>query len=1121
MDLFNFLWAASRPKAMHITILTVINGIAGGLLVILLPTAAVDIYNPDKHLFYLFVIPSVIVAFLVSKHFVLLKTEALAGIAVEEMIMQVTNTVRHLELPEFQKCNREDIILSIADAQLISTAACKNMESIQVYITLFIGWCYITFHLSPLLGLLLIGARFLQILIQEMFVKIIFSYVCEQQQDEKEIFTVLQHHLYGFKELKFNRKKSNNIFKNYLLPKIETDKKKRITARLYGAELVLSGILIHLLGMVCCISFSSYLGTEQLAMIMIILLFTMQNDMLIKISIQNIQEGSAALERLQRLFPRHILKKKDEDLPVPVRKTDESFDAIRIDKVGFTYPVLDNGQGFSINIEGLTIRSGEILFVVGGNGSGKSTFMNVLTGLYPPTHGEVEIDGYPVATDEYRDMFSAVFADFHLFDKFYGLDSVDKEQVYALLNLTGLEGKTEYRQGKFTTQDLSTGQRKRLALVIAMVENRPVFIFDEWAADQDPHFRRFFYEEILPSLKKKGKTIIAVTHDDRYFHLADKVVRMEYGRIAEQWCPTDDQTTASRFPSDGTFSQTQHNTKRQQGNKRIISPVEKQKFGWSEQAEEGMLGQLKKIFQEERGALKRTLALLFLFSFSMVTLTVQLLHIPTTEDPSSIQYLRIVLLLVLLITSFRRLQKNYYQAVESRNAALRIDVIDHVRHTSLLAIKQIGISRIYTVLTSEIRTIASTSNIIIFCLQGGLRIALIYLSIALTSPSAFLVMLIFTMIGAAFYYSNHIKLVDVFEEIQKKEKELFDTIAHLLNGFKELKLSSRRSNDFYHNALVHNIERLRVLRLHSKRYYSGNASITYGFWKGIMLVILFVLPAIGFGIPQNTLPIVIALILTLPMQQVVDLYAQLHMALLSIQSLFRFESKMKHLEREPDGGVASETLENYTRVRYQNISFTYRTNDEHPFSIGPLNITFSAGEIVFITGGNGSGKSTLMNVITGLYPADSGGVFLNNEENKIDIRLCRELFGTVFTDFHLFDRLYGMDEVDELQLKNLLRQFGLEEKVQWKDGKFSTLDLSTGQKKRLALVITILEDKPVYVLDEWAADQDPHFREYFYTTLLPQFRSHGKTVIAVTHDDMFFHIADRILHLEYGQLSDP
>jgi putative ATP-binding cassette transporter len=156
--------------------------------------------------------------------------------------------------------------------------------------------------------------------------------------------------------------------------------------------------------------------------------------------------------------------------------------------------------------------------------------------------------------------------------------------------------------------------------------------------------------------------------------------------------------------------------------------------------------------------------------------------------------------------------------------------------------------------------------------------------------------------------------------------------------------------------------------------------------------------------------------------------------------------------------------------------------------------------------------------VTGLYLADSGKIFLNNGQ-ETDIRLHRELFGTVFTDFHLFDRLYGMEEVDEEKLKRLLRQFDLEKKVQWTDGKFSTLDLSTGQKKRLALVITILEDKPIYVLDEWAADQDPHFREYFYTTLLPEFKEQEKTILAVTHDDMYFHTADRILHLEYGQLS--
>jgi putative ATP-binding cassette transporter len=1122
MDLFKFLWSTSKIKALHITVLSVINGVAGGLLVILLPDAAVDIYVQNNHLLYLTLLPVIILIFLTSKHFVLLKTEALAGAAVEEMIMQTANTVRHLELPEFQQCNREDIILGVADAQIISKAACKNMETLQVYITLFIGWFYITFFLSPLLGLFLITARFLQILIQEMFGKILFSCVLEQQKDEKEVFTTLQNHLYGFKELKFNQKKSNDIFRNYLLPQIEADKKKRIIARRYGAELVLSGILVHFLGMVCCIFFSASLGAEHLALVMIILIFSMQQDMLIKTSIQNIQEGSVALGKLRNLFPGRTSKRADEDIPVPSRETDKSFQNIRIDNVGFTYPAPDNGQGFSINIEDLTINSGEILFIVGGNGSGKSTFMNVLTGLYPPGHGAIQLDGHPVATDRYRDMFSAVFADFHLFDRLYGIDSVEEEQVQELLRMTGLEGKTEYQQGRFTTQNLSTGQRKRLALVVALLEDRPVFVFDEWAADQDPHFRCFFYQEILPSLKEKGKTIIAVTHDDRYFHHADKVVRMEYGKITEQWRPGQEKSAPlfSSATATGDFSQLRKGEK--EAKKDIARPApESGRQAEQQETEEeqgGMLAQLRKIFREERAALRKTVILLFLFAFSLVALAVQLLHVSMVAELSAVQYIRIILLLLLLVVSYRNLQKSYYQVVEGRNAALRLDVIDHIRHTSLLTLKQIGVGRIYTVLTSDIRTIASTSNIIIFCLQGGIRIGMIYLSIALLYPPAFLIMLIFTGIGAAFYYSNHLKLVELFEKTGVQEKKVFETVTHLLDGFKELKLSSRRSNDFYRNSFVQDIQRLKALRLDSRRYYSSNAAITYGFWKGIMLIILFVLPGIGIGVPQNTLPVVIALILTIPLQQVVDLYAQIHMALLSIRNLFRFEHTMKSLDREPEEHIDPDLLDNYASIRYEDISFTYQTQDERPFSIGPLNIGFSAGEIVFITGGNGSGKSTLLNVVTGLYLADSGKIFLNNGQ-ETDIRLHRELFGTVFTDFHLFDRLYGMEEVDEEKLKRLLRQFDLEKKVQWTDGKFSTLDLSTGQKKRLALVITILEDKPIYVLDEWAADQDPHFREYFYTTLLPEFKEQEKTILAVTHDDMYFHTADRILHLEYGQLS--
>jgi putative ATP-binding cassette transporter len=236
---------------------------------------------------------------------------------------------------------------------------------------------------------------------------------------------------------------------------------------------------------------------------------------------------------------------------------------------------------------------------------------------------------------------------------------------------------------------------------------------------------------------------------------------------------------------------------------------------------------------------------------------------------------------------------------------------------------------------------------------------------------------------------------------------------------------------------------------------------------------------------------------------------------MSLQRIFHFENNMKNLAEEKAKGNAAEY---FNKIEYKDISFVYDTKDSSPFGIGPMSITFQAGEVVFITGGNGSGKSTLLNTITGLYPLVSGQIAVNDKDT--DIQSQRELFSPIFTDFHLFDRLYGMKNVDEEKLADLLKLFKLEKKVEWIDGKFSTLDLSTGQKKRLAMLVTMMEDKPVYVFDEWAADQDPHFREYFYMTLLPTFKKQGKTVIAVTHDDRYFETADRVLYLEYGQLRE-
>ena len=156
--------------------------------------------------------------------------------------------------------------------------------------------------------------------------------------------------------------------------------------------------------------------------------------------------------------------------------------------------------------------------------------------MYWPAQGAIRIDDVavgPANIQSYRNLFSAIFSDFHLFDKLHGLRDAAPERVNALLRLMEISDKTAFGDGRFTNTHLSTGQRKRLALVVSYLEDKPVYVFDEVAADQDPHFRRYFYETLLPELKSAGKTVVVVSHDDRYFHVGDRVLQMDYGKLSQ------------------------------------------------------------------------------------------------------------------------------------------------------------------------------------------------------------------------------------------------------------------------------------------------------------------------------------------------------------------------------------------------------------------------------------------------------------------------------------------------------------------------------------------------------------------------------------------------------------
>jgi putative ATP-binding cassette transporter len=210
----------------------------------------------------------------------------------------------------------------------------------------------------------------------------------------------------------------------------------------------------------------------------------------------------------------------------------------------------------------------------------------------------------------------------------------------------------------------------------------------------------------------------------------------------------------------------------------------------------------------------------------------------------------------------------------------------------------------------------------------------------------------------------------------------------------------------------------------------------------------------------------------------------------------------------------------WEHLELENVTHAYHHEKEDTdFTLGPLNLSFRPGEVVFLVGGNGSGKSTFAKILTGLYVPESGKIRLDGKSiTDYNREVYRQLFSAVFSDFYLFERLRNshIANLDEMA-HDYLVQLQLDHKVRIEEGMFSTTALSQGQRKRLALLTAYLDDRPFYVFDEWAADQDPHFKQIFYTQILQELKNRGKTVLVISHDDRYYHVADRIIKLEFGQ----
>ncbi|RKI20332.1 cyclic peptide export ABC transporter [Corallococcus sp. AB030] len=391
------------------------------------------------------------------------------------------------------------------------------------------------------------------------------------------------------------------------------------------------------------------------------------------------------------------------------------------------------------------------------------------------------------------------------------------------------------------------------------------------------------------------------------------------------------------------------------------------------------------------------------------------------------------------------------------------------------------------------------------------------------SPRGMMLVLPAMTLLVVFYYFATRKMVPLWREERDTQDDLFREQQQVLDGIKELKLHEPRRRAFMEEDYAPAVERTRLKGMHAAISVALMGSFVHFFTWLVLGVMLFGVFALSAHDTDATRGYVLSLMYMWgPFRGLLEDVGRWPQVSIALDKLQQLELSLTESLTEEPSAPAALALPADGRQEVVVESATYAFSDageEAAFRVGPIDLALRSGELVFVVGGNGSGKTTMARLLTGLYTPRSGQLLWNGvpvtDQNR---DAYRNTFSAIFTDFHLFENLRGVDLAPlQGRVQEYLRLFELDTKLQVVNGRFSTTSLSTGQRKRLAMVVALLEDKPFYLFDEWAADQDPEFREVFYRRLLPELAARGKGVLVITHDDRYFHLAHRVIKLELGK----
>jgi multidrug/microcin transport system ATP-binding/permease protein len=445
-------------------------------------------------------------------------------------------------------------------------------------------------------------------------------------------------------------------------------------------------------------------------------------------------------------------------------------------------------------------------------------------------------------------------------------------------------------------------------------------------------------------------------------------------------------------------------------------------------------------------------------------------------------------------------------------------MFERILSIPLPVLEKMGSQRFYTVI-EDLRIFASLPEVVTHTINSLLMLLLCIVYMFTLSLYAAVIVLVLIVLIAGVYFIIMNSMTKKVLQLRNYNEGYYKYVNDVVNGFKELKLSFARRSSLLKNFLIPNRDNARDLDYKVNFVFlSINLISQYGLYL-VIGAILFLLPAMGLLSAGNVVSyVVILLFIAGPINNLINMQ-NIYTRYMAANK--RINTFLKDFCIEEKEEIVEQKNSDFESVEFMDISFSYDTaqGSDKGFALGPVDLFVKKGETIFIVGGNGSGKSTFINLLTGLYKPTEGKILLNGAPVS-NIGELQQQIAAVFTNNHLFSNNYENFVLENNgKYKELLRVMEMDSIVKDDQDGSARRGFSKGQSKRMSLIFALLEQKPILVLDEWAADQDPYFRKYFYEKLLPLLKEDKKTIIAVTHDDAYFKHADRIIKFDYGHIT--